>query len=149
MVAEKSGKGGVLAIDMAAANRVPARGEELVLVVMRFEYALKEIGYGKMGAGGAVEAKWDEFVNKELTSDFLKHVRENNIAPTILGKPPSRQILNGMEGRLTGKQPHRRLTFSRFLVLCAACETILCMAASQATKTLTETTSWLLRPSPS
>jgi hypothetical protein len=48
-----------------------------------------------MGAGGAVEAKWDEFANKELTSDFLKHVRENNIAPTILSKPPSRQILNG------------------------------------------------------
>ncbi|WP_115734155.1 hypothetical protein [Aminobacter aminovorans] len=80
---------------MAAANRVPARGEELVLVVTRFEYALKEISYGKMGAGGAVEAKWDEFANKELTSDFLKHVRENNIAPTILSKPPTRQILNG------------------------------------------------------
>ncbi len=94
-MAEKSGISGALPIDMVAANRLPARGEELMRVVTRFEYALKEIGYGKMGAGGAVEAKWDEFANKELTSDFLKHVRENNIAPTILSNPPSRQILNG------------------------------------------------------
>lgn len=82
-------------IDMAAANRLPARGEELLRMVARFEYALKEIKYGKAGAGGAVEAKWDEFANKELTSDFFAHVRDNNIAPTIFSRPPSRQVLNG------------------------------------------------------
>lgn len=92
---ETSEKSGALPIDMAATNTLPERGQELMRVVARFEYALKEIGYGKMGAGGAVEAKWDEFANKELTSDFLKHVRNNKIAPTILSNPPSRQILNG------------------------------------------------------
>jgi len=92
-VAEKSEIGDVQNIDMAAANNLPARGEELMRVMTRFEYALKEIGYGKSSGNGAVEADWDEFANKELKAVFLAQIRENHIAPTILSKPPSRQIL--------------------------------------------------------
>ena len=115
-------------------------------MVTRFEYALKEIGYGKIGVGGTVEAKWDEFANKELTSDFLKHVRENNIAPTILCKPPSRQILNGssLDWEATAPPTDIQSLFGSVRRV----RNNLVHAASQATKTLTETTSWLLRPSP-
>ncbi|MGY4750079.1 hypothetical protein ACVNHC_09515 [Pannonibacter sp. Q-1] len=80
-------------IDMTAANALPARGQELMCIMTRFEYALKEIGYGKSGNNRAVEANWDEFANKELKAVFFEQIRENSIAPNILLKPPSRQIL--------------------------------------------------------
>ena len=85
---------GTRSIDMTAANRLPARAEEFLRVFVRFEYALKEIHYGKVGVSGSVDVKWDEFANQKLTSEFFAHVRDNNIAPTILSKPPSRQVLN-------------------------------------------------------
>ena len=86
---------GSIVIDMAAAARLPARGEELMRIVTRFEYALKEIEYGKVGKSGEVEVNWDAFANEGLKAEFLKRIRENAIAPTLLAKPPSRQILLG------------------------------------------------------
>ena len=84
-----------IAIDMAAANRLPRRGEELMRIVTRFEYALKEIEYGKVGKNGEVEVNWDAFANDGLKAEFLKRIRENAIAPTLLAEPPSKQILLG------------------------------------------------------
>lgn len=86
---------GPITIDMSAANRLPARGEELMRIVTRFEYALKEIGYGKVGKSGEVEVNWDAFANEGLKAGFLKRIRENAIAPTLLAEPPSKQILLG------------------------------------------------------
>ncbi|WP_224557261.1 hypothetical protein [Mesorhizobium sp. ESP-6-2] len=83
-----------VAIDMGTANRLPPRADELMHVVTRFEYALKELGYGVM-RNGAVEANWDKFANEELKAEFLQRVREKNLAPTILSNPPSKQVLNG------------------------------------------------------
>ncbi|MFD9901937.1 hypothetical protein [Mesorhizobium sp. NPDC059025] len=83
------------AIDMSKANHLPARGDELLRVVTRFEYALKENGFGKSGKNGEVGVDWDGFANKALKATFLKKVRDENIAPTILAKPPSKQILAG------------------------------------------------------
>jgi hypothetical protein len=84
-----------LIIDMTAANQLPARGEELMRIVTRFEYALKEIGYGRSGRNGEVEVNWDAFANERLQAMFLNKIREANIAPTILANPPSKQIING------------------------------------------------------
>lgn len=84
-----------IAIDMIAANRLPARGEELMRIVTRSEYALKEIEYGKVGKSGEVEVDWDAFANKGLKAKFLNRIREHHIAPTLLAKPPSKQILLG------------------------------------------------------
>lgn len=80
-------------IDMTAANELPARGQELMCIMTRFEYALKEIGYGKSGNNEAAEASWDEFANKELKAVFFEKIKDKSIAPNILLKPPSRQIL--------------------------------------------------------
>ncbi|TCD15231.1 hypothetical protein [Oricola cellulosilytica] len=83
-----------LTIDMGKANRLPPRADELMRVVTRFEYALKETGYGVM-RNGAVEANWDKFANEVLKAEFLQRVRDKKIAPTILSNPPSRQFLGG------------------------------------------------------
>ena len=73
---------------MSAAERLPARGEELIRIVTRFEYALKEIGYGTIGKSGEVEVNWDAFANEGLKAGFLKKIRENAIAPILRTKPP-------------------------------------------------------------
>lgn len=82
-------------IDMVAANQLPPRGEELIRVVTRFEYALKEIGYGKPGRNEEVEVKWDEFANECLKAEFLNKAKEKSIALTIFNNPPSRQVIRG------------------------------------------------------
>ncbi|MER9951856.1 hypothetical protein [Mesorhizobium sp. M0047] len=86
---------GFITVDMTATNRLPARGLELMRVVTRFEYALKEIGYGRPGKNGEVDVDWDGFANTELKAAFFKRIQENAVAPTLLSKPPSKQILTG------------------------------------------------------
>lgn len=82
-------------IDMTAASALPNRGDELFRFFARFEYALKEIGYGRARNNGKVEANWDCFANKQLTSKFYEHVRNRELAPTIFSDPPSHQTLVG------------------------------------------------------
>jgi hypothetical protein len=82
-------------VAMIAANRLPARSDELMRVVTRFEYALKEIDYGRTGKNGEVEVDWDTFTSQCLGAPFFKKIVENGIAPTLLAKPPSKQVLRG------------------------------------------------------
>lgn len=84
-----------MAIDTAASDKLPARGEEFLRIFARYEYTLKETGFGRAGKSGEVEAAWDDFANTVLTKKFLEHVKESGLAPTLLSKPPSKQILNG------------------------------------------------------
>jgi hypothetical protein len=78
---------------MNSANHLPERGEELFRILSRFEYALKETGFGKVGRNEDVDVDWDGFANSQLGVDFLQSVREKGISPTLLTKPPSRQVL--------------------------------------------------------
>lgn len=80
-------------IDKSEADRLPARGDELMRIIARFEYALKESEYGRAGKNGEVEVDWDRFANQSLKADFLKKIQDEKIAPTILSKPASKQIL--------------------------------------------------------
>jgi hypothetical protein len=82
-------------VDVKAIDRLPARGAELMRFFARFEYALKEIGYGKSGKNGEVDVAWDSFANEGLGGAFLEKIRGSAVAPTILAKPPSKQVLQG------------------------------------------------------
>jgi hypothetical protein len=77
---------------MVAANTLPARGEELMRIVMRFEYSLKETRYGR-SINGSAEADWDKFANETLKAEFYDCIRKNGVAPTLLTEPPSKQVL--------------------------------------------------------
>lgn len=85
----------MIVIDMNAANRLPPRGDELLRVFTRFEYALKDGGYGKAGRKNVVEADWDRFASKELKAPFFAAVTAKALAPTLMTNPPSRQVLQG------------------------------------------------------
>ncbi|PBB41185.1 hypothetical protein CK222_23745 [Mesorhizobium sp. WSM3866] len=83
-----------MAIDMKAANRLPPRGDE-IRVFTRFEYALKDGGFGKAGRKNVVEADWDLFASRELKAPFFAAVKAKALAPTLMTNPPSRQTLQG------------------------------------------------------
>lgn len=80
-------------VDMAAANRLPPRGEELIRIFTRFEYGLKEIGYAEPAKNKDINVLWDKFVNERLGETFLKTVRNSGLAPTLLERPPRRQVM--------------------------------------------------------
>jgi hypothetical protein len=82
-------------IDRSRADSLPTRGDELMRIIARFEYALKESDYGKAGKNGEVEVDWDKFANQSLTACFFKKIESDGIAPTILTKPASKQIIEG------------------------------------------------------
>lgn len=83
----------MIVIDMNAANRLPPRGDELLRVFTRFEYALKHLGFGRVGRRNVVEADWDGFSSRELKASFFAAVQAMALAPTLMTRPPSRQIL--------------------------------------------------------
>jgi hypothetical protein len=80
-------------IDMAAASELPPRGDELIRIFTRFEYALKEIGYAEPARNNDINVLWDKFVNEHLGPSFLEGVRDKGIAATLLQRPPSRQVI--------------------------------------------------------
>jgi hypothetical protein len=82
-------------IDMRAADTLPPRGDELLRVFARFEYALKDAGFGRAGRRDVVEVAWNTFANEGLTSHFMEKVIAEGIAPTLLTRPPSHQVLKG------------------------------------------------------
>ncbi|MER9368175.1 hypothetical protein NKI66_19485 [Mesorhizobium sp. M0518] len=85
----------MIVVDMNAANRLPPRGDELLRVFSRFEYALKDSGFGKANRRNVVEADWDRFASNELKAPFFAAVRAKALAPTLMANPPSRQVLQG------------------------------------------------------
>ena len=89
---------------MTAANKLPERGDELLKVFSRFEYALKEIGYAESGyCNDKASVNWNRFVNECLGRDFFEHISTENLAPTLLWKPPSLQTVedNNLKWRET------------------------------------------------
>jgi hypothetical protein len=79
-------------IDMSAANKVPPRGEEFFKVISRFEFALKDIGFARMGRDEVPEIKWDDFANG-LGREFYNKIKIEGVAPTLLSEPPRLQLI--------------------------------------------------------
>jgi hypothetical protein len=55
---------------------------------------LKESGFIEKGARGEAKADWNKFAADCLDGTFLDKVRDERLAPVLLTKPPSRQIVN-------------------------------------------------------
>ena len=86
-------------IDMTAAYKLPKRGAALLRIFSRFEYALKEINHAAPGKhNGEATVLWDKFANECLGRDFFQYIRKQGIAPTLLSKPPSMQVVDGALG---------------------------------------------------
>ena len=61
-------------------------------IMMRLEYALKELGFASQ-TGTFLRVDWIRYANEMLGADFLQEIVDDNSLTVLLREPPSRQIL--------------------------------------------------------
>ena len=70
----------------------PKEAVRFFKIMMRLEYALKVCGFAEMTRAG-LEIQWDKFANNQLGKAFFEHIQKSGNADTLIGAPPSQQIL--------------------------------------------------------
>lgn len=73
---------------------MPKDGERFINLFIRFEYALKTKGFIQANTRNEVSPDWDRFANETLGIDFFEKIKANGLIPTLLEKPPSKQIIS-------------------------------------------------------
>ncbi|MDA8707955.1 hypothetical protein N9M10_01130 [Hellea sp.] len=69
----------------------PKDAVKLFKTMMRFEFALKELGFIYIYRNENVGVNWDRFANESLTSSFYEKIKSSNLANTLIKNPPSHQ----------------------------------------------------------
>ena len=85
-------------IDFSAIENIPTEAVHFFKIMMRLEYALKVIGFGKMD-GDRIEICWDRYANERFGKDGFKAIRENKKAKTLIDTPPKKQVIK-QDGKL-------------------------------------------------
>lgn len=73
----------------------PAGADRFFKVMMRLEFALKEIGYCRTANNQKAEVDWDRFVNERLGASFFDEVNAEGNASVLIQSPPKRQTVDG------------------------------------------------------
>lgn len=90
------------AVNYSKSEEHPIGADRLFKVMMRLEFALKEIGYCKIAGSQNAEVDWDRFANKRLGAPFFDSIRAEDNVKVLLETPPKRQIV-GDQGNLCWK----------------------------------------------
>jgi hypothetical protein len=77
--------------DDALQDKLPEIAVEFFVVFSRFECAMKRIGTYAIGNEKGVDADWDRLAG-DVGQLFLDQVITDGIAPTLIGKPPKKQV---------------------------------------------------------
>lgn len=77
--------------DQTFQDQLPEKAIDFFVVFCRFERAMKRAGTYSRGNEKEVKADWEALAT-DLGDEFLDGVRASNIAPTLLQKPPKKQI---------------------------------------------------------
>lgn len=88
-----------LEIDYSKAKNVSDQGVKLFMVMMRLEFALKDIGFGVPGRRQAAEVNWDHYTNEKLGSPFWEKIKVAPEVEALIKTPPKRQIID-LDGNL-------------------------------------------------
>ena len=78
-------------LNLSILDSHPKDAVKLFKMMMRFEFALKELGFTSTYRNGNVRVNWDKFANESLTSSFYEKIESSNLAKTLIAKPPSHQ----------------------------------------------------------
>ncbi len=81
-------------VDYSKIDACPSESDRLFKVMMRLEFALKEIGCGRRGRGQVAEVDWDKFANERLGKKFFDEIKASGKAITLMEQPPKRQVIN-------------------------------------------------------
>lgn len=79
-------------VNYAKTEEHPARAVELFKVMMRHEFAIKEIGYCRAAGNQYASVDWDRFANECLGAAFFDAITGAGKADTLIETPPKRQI---------------------------------------------------------
>lgn len=92
-------------VSYAKTEEHPARAVELFKVMMRLEFAIKEIGYCRPTGNQYALVDWDRFANECLGAAFFDAIKAAGKADTLIEAPPNRQTADGsghLSWELTG-----------------------------------------------
>lgn len=83
-----------LLINYQKIEEVPAGAERLFKVMMRLEFALKEIGFARLRPNGSVEVDWNRFAKHGVSQNFIDRLNDNGRCQTLLTLPPKKQTVS-------------------------------------------------------
>lgn len=81
-------------MDYSKVDEITEDGLRLFKVMMRLEFALKELGYCKQGKGQAVEVAWDKYANEKLGKQFFENIGASKNGKVLIDEPPKKQAID-------------------------------------------------------
>jgi hypothetical protein len=80
--------------DYSKIDEVSDKGIRLFKVMMRLEFALKDVGYARSGNRQAVGVDWDAYAKEKLGTAFWDKIKGAKEAEVLIQKPPKKQTVN-------------------------------------------------------
>lgn len=101
-------------VDYSKAEEVSDEGIKLFKVLMRLEFALKDIGYGRPGRRQVAEVNWEKYINEKLGAPFWAKFKDTQELQVLIETPPKKQVIDET-GRLIWEQ-HAKVTSIQDLI---------------------------------
>jgi hypothetical protein len=84
----------VTEVDYSKIDDVSEEANRLFKVMMRLEFALKDVGFFVPGRRAVAEVDWVRFANDQLGADFWRRIKGVDEVKVLIHSPPKRQIVD-------------------------------------------------------
>ncbi|KIC51041.1 hypothetical protein [Tateyamaria sp. ANG-S1] len=81
-------------VDYSKIDDVSEDASRLFKVMMRLEFALKDVGFFVPGRRAVAEVDWVRFANDQLGADFWQRIQRVDEVQVLLQAPPRKQIVD-------------------------------------------------------
>ncbi|UOA14990.1 hypothetical protein [Sulfitobacter dubius] len=81
-------------VDYSKIDDVSEVADRLFKVMMRLEFALKDVGFFASGRRAVAEVDWVRFANDQLGADFWQSIKAAEEVQILIHAPPKRQIVD-------------------------------------------------------
>lgn len=81
-------------VDYSKIDDVSEEATRLFKVMMRLEFALKDIGFFVPGRRAVAEVDWIRFANDQLGADFWQRIKLSEEVQVLIHAPPKKQIVD-------------------------------------------------------
>lgn len=81
-------------VDYSKIDDVSEEASRLFKIMMRLEFALKDVGFTVPGRRAVAEADWVRFANEQLGADFWQRIKLADEVQVLIHAPPKKQIVD-------------------------------------------------------